>query len=155
MVDMYRKGGNLRSRRSSERGASLVEFAIMAPLLILLLLGIIEFGWLFSQNNDVRHGAREAARLAAVDAGTTAAMGARVCDAMDVSSGATITFTDGSGAPGVGLIGSEAIASVATPTQSLTGFFDGILPATLTSEVRIRLEQNSDSWSSGSFTCPL
>ena len=47
------------SRARGERGASLVEFAILAPLLIVLVLGIVEFGWLFSQNNDVRHGPRE------------------------------------------------------------------------------------------------
>jgi hypothetical protein len=146
--------GVKRNGRSAERGASLVEFAIMAPLLILLLLGIVEFGWLFAQNNDVRHGAREAARLAAVDAGSVSAMGVRVCDAMDVSTGATITFTDGSGPPGAGRIGSEAAVSVVAPVQSLTGFFNGILPPTLTSEVRIRLEQDSAMWGTGSHTCP-
>ena len=53
--------------KSRERGANLVEFAILAPLLIMLLFGIIEFAWIFAQNLDVRHGAREGARLAAVN----------------------------------------------------------------------------------------
>jgi Flp pilus assembly protein TadG len=56
----------MRGRR--ERGASIVEFAIVAPLLFLLLFGIIDFGWAFSQNLDVKHAAREGARLAAVNA---------------------------------------------------------------------------------------
>ena len=56
-----------RGRRPRERGAVLVEFAIISPVLALLLFGVIEFGWAFSQNLDVRHGAREAARLAAVE----------------------------------------------------------------------------------------
>ena len=54
-------------KKRGERGASLVEFALTAPFLILLLLGIIEFGWAFNQNLDVRHGARETARLVDVN----------------------------------------------------------------------------------------
>jgi Flp pilus assembly protein TadG len=47
-----------------EDGASAVEFALVAPLLILLLFGVINFGFLFSEqlslNNSVRQGARAA-----------------------------------------------------------------------------------------------
>ncbi|HKY46408.1 MAG TPA: TadE/TadG family type IV pilus assembly protein, partial [Acidimicrobiia bacterium] len=32
--------------KSGERGANLVEFAILAPLLIMLLFGIVEFAWI-------------------------------------------------------------------------------------------------------------
>ena len=77
-------------------------------------------------------------------------MGATTCDAMDVSSGATVTFTDGSS----GSVGDEATVNVTAPVDSITGFFDSILPVSLTSEVKIRLEQDSDSWGSGSHTCP-
>ena len=52
--------------KSRENGASLVEFALIAPFLLLLLLGIVEFGYLFGQYNEVRHAAREGARYAAV-----------------------------------------------------------------------------------------
>ena len=57
----------MKNRRSRENGANLVEFAILAPFLLLLLFGIIEFTWLFATNLDVRHGAREAVRLATTD----------------------------------------------------------------------------------------
>ena len=43
--------------------------ALVAPFLLLLLFGIIEFAWVFGQNLSVTHGAREGARLAAVDFG--------------------------------------------------------------------------------------
>ena len=46
------------------RAPTAIEFAIAAPLLFLLLFGIIDFGWAFSQNLDVKHAAREGARLA-------------------------------------------------------------------------------------------
>ena len=43
-----------RSQRS-EQGASAVEMAMVAPFLLILLLGIIEFGYIFGQYNEVRH----------------------------------------------------------------------------------------------------
>ncbi len=62
------------SRR--ETGASLVEFALVAPLLFMLLFGMIEFGWAFAQNLDVKHMAREVGRLATVDATEPEVIGA-------------------------------------------------------------------------------
>ena len=40
------------------RGVALVEAALVFPVLALLFFGVVEFGWVFSQNLDVRHGAR-------------------------------------------------------------------------------------------------
>lgn len=54
-------------RRDRDKGANLVEFAILVPLLILLLFGIVDFGWGLAQQIDVRHKARETLRLAIVD----------------------------------------------------------------------------------------
>jgi len=50
-----------------ERGATLVEMALVLPLFFVLVFGIIEFGWYFAQVNEVRYAAREAARVAGVD----------------------------------------------------------------------------------------
>jgi hypothetical protein len=50
-------------------GASALEFAVVAPLLILLLIGMIEFGWVFQNQLAITHAAREGARLAAVNDG--------------------------------------------------------------------------------------
>ena len=41
-------------RRAGERGAVAVEFGLIAPLLILLVFGIIDFGWMFNRNTIVR-----------------------------------------------------------------------------------------------------
>lgn len=48
-----------------QRGLAMVEFAIGAPLLLLLLLGIGEFGRLLSQYNQLLQGSRDAARYVA------------------------------------------------------------------------------------------
>ena len=54
--------------RKSERGASLVEFALVVPILLALVFGIIEFGWIFNGYITITGAAREGARLAAVGA---------------------------------------------------------------------------------------
>lgn len=136
----------------AERGAAIIEFAIVLPLLLLIILGTVEFGWLMGQNNDVRHGAREAARLAATDTGTVAGMGATACGAMDLASGPTVTFTDSP----TGRNGTQGTVAVSMPVVSITNFpvISAMLPASLNSEVKFRLEQDSDTWATGSFTCP-
>lgn len=53
----------MRSMRGRhERGASLVEFALVAPLLFLLLFGIIELGRVVATFNSVNTAAREGSR---------------------------------------------------------------------------------------------
>ena len=51
-------------RCRSEEGAQLVEFALVLPLLLLVLLGIAEFGFMFQRYEVVTNAAREGARLA-------------------------------------------------------------------------------------------
>jgi Flp pilus assembly protein TadG len=142
-----------RTIRGRENGASLIEFALLMPLLILLILGIVEFGWLFSQNNDVKHGAREGARSAAVNLGDNSVLLARTCDSMDLASNiVTVQFTDSAG----GNIGEAASVSVvATPTSlSGLGLIEALMPTTLTSTIEFRLEQPSSSWGSfGPVSC--
>jgi Flp pilus assembly protein TadG len=136
-------------------GAALVEFAFLAPLLFVVLFGIIEFGWTFLQHLDVRHGAREGARLVAVNydpnvrGGTTAAPSDaqrddivnEMCNRMDKKSNITvqITLPDGSRATG-----NRARIIISKPDEQLTGFFALVLNnITLRSQVDIRLEQDA------------
>jgi Flp pilus assembly protein TadG len=49
----------------SERGASAVEFAIIFPVLILIVFGIIDFGYAFFVRNSIIAAMREGARTAA------------------------------------------------------------------------------------------
>lgn len=54
----------MRRKSRDEVGASMVEFAITFPLLLLLLMGIIEFSYFLAVNNAVETAAREGARYA-------------------------------------------------------------------------------------------
>lgn len=50
----------------SERGAVAVEFAFVVPLLLLILLGIVEFGRAYNVQISLTHAARETARTMAI-----------------------------------------------------------------------------------------
>jgi Flp pilus assembly protein TadG len=54
------------SRRRNEGGASAVEFALVLPLLVLLLFGIISYGVMLSFRQSLSQAAAEGARAAAV-----------------------------------------------------------------------------------------
>jgi hypothetical protein len=49
---------------SSEKGAELVEFALTFPLMLLVVLGIIDFGLLLQRYEVLTNAAREGARVA-------------------------------------------------------------------------------------------
>lgn len=49
-----------------DRGASVVEFALILPVLLWIVVGILEYGVYFSDSLSVRQGVREAARSAVV-----------------------------------------------------------------------------------------
>jgi hypothetical protein len=49
---------------AEERGAELVEFAVLAPLLVMLLVGMIWFGRAYNTTQTLTRAAREGARFA-------------------------------------------------------------------------------------------
>jgi len=142
-----------------DRGSSMVEFALVVPLFILLLFGIIEFGWLLAQHLDVRHGAREASRVAAVNysSSTPTATGATqsqqirdaVCSRMDFSEQATVSMSlkDADGAAATK--GRIAVVTVSSTPEQITGLFGPVIDTIdLDSTVEFRLE-SAATWSNG------
>jgi hypothetical protein len=63
----------IRKTRKNEMGQSLVEFALVVPLLLLLVIGIAEFGRAWMTRNIMTGAAREAVRMYAVKDDTAAA----------------------------------------------------------------------------------
>lgn len=63
----------MKSLRHNEKGAAVIEFAILLLLLMPLLFGIIDFGFIWAQshylNQATREGARAGARIATYDSG--------------------------------------------------------------------------------------
>ncbi len=57
-------GAARRTRRSGERGQSLVEFAMVVTVMLLLLLGMLEFGFVFDHHLTIEYASREGARTA-------------------------------------------------------------------------------------------
>ncbi len=56
----------------AQRGQAMVEFALIAPLLMILLLFMIQYGLIMNTHVTIAHMAREGARYAAVHAATNA-----------------------------------------------------------------------------------
>ena len=163
----------LRRARGDE-GAALVEFAFVMPLLFLLVFGIIEFGWAFRQNLDVRHGAREGTRLAAVNADPTNGeatqqerLAREICERMDTdSSGPAVQIiidvngslvADAAGDTTINDTGDEVEVTVRKELHQITKFLNFALDdIELDSTVKTRLEQPAtygDLTDGDNFTC--
>ncbi len=56
----------MQSVIADNRGASTVEFALIVPVLIMLVFAIFQFGMVFGDHLAITHAAREGVRLAAV-----------------------------------------------------------------------------------------
>ena len=76
------EGAVLRDRPEAERGAAAVELAIILPVILLIVVGILEFGREYSRYQVLQGAAREGARLAAVRADPDTVI-ARVYEASD------------------------------------------------------------------------
>lgn len=80
--------------RASERGAVAVEFAILAPVLIMMLLGIMEFGRAYNAQASLSNAAREGVRVMAISNDQTAAKTAAKNAAVSLNPGlADTNFT--------------------------------------------------------------
>ena len=77
--------GNSRVR--PDGGAAAVELALVLPVLLLLVFGIVQYGWYFFQAQETTFAVREGARVAAVGAGNAQ----QVCELI----GRKMATTDG------------------------------------------------------------
>jgi Flp pilus assembly protein TadG len=130
-----------RPSRNPQRGAAAVEFALILPLFLTLLMGTLDYGYYFFSDQIVTNAAREGAR-----AGTLVppAAGADAAKAAASAAAAAYLTANGLGCPGGGTACITATsvnitdASITTPgidvliaypAVSLTRFTKVILPA--------------------------
>jgi Flp pilus assembly protein TadG len=78
-------GMKLRRRLRSESGAELIETALTLPMILLVVIGIIEFGFVFQKYEVITNAAREGARLAVLPAYSAADAQERVRQYLDAA----------------------------------------------------------------------
>ena len=80
-------------RMRGEKGAALIEAAVTVPLILLISVGIFEFGRAYQTQQVLTNAAREGARVAVIEGTTDADVRTRVRDY--VTRGGLSTLTDG------------------------------------------------------------
>ena len=118
------------------RGTALVEMAVLLPILLLVLFGMVEYGGLFWRAEQLEATARTAVRAGAVSGGTTAAVNSTISTIMTnnglASSGYSVTLnpTD----PSTLAVGASFTVTISVPyaNVSLTSCALIPTPATLT-----------------------
>ncbi len=88
--NLIRRPRNVTRRK---RAAAVVEFAVVLPLLLTILFGIIEYGWVFMVRQSLQTAAREGCRLAVLQTATDPAIETRVKSVMQPTGLSTYTVT--------------------------------------------------------------
>jgi Flp pilus assembly protein TadG len=127
---------NPRRGRRSERGAELIEFALILPLLIFIILGLVDFGFMFQRFEVVTNAAREGARIAVLPGYLEPDVTARVTSYLTnggvaaTTSNTSVSVTNVAIAAGAGpaLTGKRVQVTYASPylfLGPLAGWFGG------------------------------
>lgn len=125
-------------RLRDQRGASVVEFALVAPLLVLLSLGTVEFGRAFQVEGTLSAAAREGVRVMALQNDQTAARTVVKSVAASLKPAVTdaqIAFTPAS-CPISYTAGSTMTVKVTYHENFLTGMFGAGVTMTATGVMR-------------------
>jgi Flp pilus assembly protein TadG len=120
--------------RKRQSGAAAVEFALVLPVLLTLVLGAIDWGWYFFIEQTVTNCAREGARAGTLlppPPTSTTAQAASAAQAAGLAFLSRVHFTpQGVAASYTTVGGSDAIQVVVTyPAGSLTGLLSNVMPA--------------------------
>ena len=122
-----------RRLKTNQRGAAMIEFAIILPVLLVLVLGMLEFGWLLTGWAVVTGAAREGARAAVV--WDIDEIDERVENHTDL-----LPFQNVTAVPSIGSPGGETSVMVTGDLPLLVGFFPLANPFTIRAEATMRQE---------------
>lgn len=135
--------GKQISSHHRERGQSLVEAALVLPIFILVLCGILDFGWILSNQLMVNNGSRDGARYAIVNSdsatlSTLVATRVRTNPGLSSTTDVTVTVTKIPTTNPVDIsVTVQKTVRVLTP---LTGIFINGQQVQLTSTTVMRIE---------------
>lgn len=112
-------------RNNDQQGASAIEFALILPLILTLMIGIIEFGFLFNQQISITQAAREGARDYAIHHSDPGYSQAKL-EAAVAKAAPTLGETSTKVSPTNNCTGSSktTIVTVTRSYRSLTGWFE-------------------------------
>lgn len=110
----------------SERGAAAVEFALILPILMLILFGVIEFGGVYNAQLMVTGAAREAAREMAIGGVVADAQAAAADAAIGIASG----DLDVTVSPAACAAGTDVTVTIVYDKPFLTGLFGATVELT-------------------------
>jgi Flp pilus assembly protein TadG len=140
-----------RSRLASESGQSAVEFALVFPFVLVILLGFVDMGFVFNFWNDEQHLASSGARYATVNrvpgTGTLQDYVKAQADSSTLRDGGTSQIPDALEVcvefPGGRLAGQPVKVTVRTTYRFFPGL--GISDVDLTGSATMRLEAVPDA----------
>ncbi|MBB0995931.1 UNVERIFIED_ORG: TadE-like protein [Dietzia maris] len=108
---------------SRDRGAAAVEFALVLPILLLLVLGILEFGRAYHVQTTLSNAARDGVRVMALQDSTTAAISATELSAQPLDlSAARIVVTPTAGCSSALTGAGLASVTIEYPFSLVSGF---------------------------------
>ena len=132
-----------------EDGAAAVEFALVMPILLMILFGIISFGIMLAQNMALNNGAREGARFGVVDGKTCAAITTAAKDAsVSVnmrSADVTVTIKRGQTAAAAQAAASPCTSSTVKPCAGSVSGDSLFVTTEFTSKVLVPVPGIADS----------
>jgi Flp pilus assembly protein TadG len=124
--------GKKTVNKERSRGAVAVEFGLVAPVLLALVAGIVEFSHVYNLQISVTQAAREAAREMAIEDDQGAAALAAAAGAPGLSSGNfEYAFS-----PASCTAGENMTVTVSYPAATLTGIFGSTVTVTGTGAMR-------------------
>jgi Flp pilus assembly protein TadG len=155
----------MRRRRaatdSRDRGSVAVEFALLLPVLLLIIFGVIDFGRAINAQITLTQAAREGARLASLGYSTSAVQARAQSAATGLS---PVTVTVSSSCPSGAGMGVDAVVqtsyqfSFITPVGAFAAMFGsasfGSSTLTLTATGEMPCETLSAAWPPWRRGCP-
>ena len=121
------------TRRRKAHGAAAVEFALVLPLLLAIVLGAIDWGYYFFVEQVVVNAAREGARVGTLQSNqnqTDALNNAQsACTSFITQAGLNSAGATCTPSAGASPSGPSIVVTASYPTGSLTGFLNAIVPA--------------------------
>ncbi len=143
------QGGRQPNPHHRQRGAAAVEFALIVPILLSLLLGVIDFGVAYGETISLQGAAREGARQGVTQGDVIAStiQARRSLDQAKLQVRFAVDTTAGS--PGV------MVVCTRYPQSSLTGFYAWALDGVFAAKAVMRMESvaavpsGSKDWSGG------